>query len=127
MPAVRENIERVRGMEQAFLRGNAEGVASIYTDDAEWMVPGAPPIKGREAITQAWTAVIGPGGNTVRAWQSALTFGCSNGARCSARSCFEIRCCWSDERANGGRRSRRPAGADRYGNWCDAGASTCHS
>src|SRR5436190_4218075 len=65
--AVREKIEQVyQKMEQAFFRGDAEGVASIYTDDAEWMVPGAPPIKGREAITQAWKAVIGPGGNTVR-------------------------------------------------------------
>jgi uncharacterized protein (TIGR02246 family) len=67
MPAARESIEQVyREMERAFLRGDAEGVASIYTADAEWMVPGAPPIKGREAITQAWKAVIGPGGNRVR-------------------------------------------------------------
>ena len=64
---MREQVEQAyRDIEQAFFRGDADALAAIYTDDAEWFVPGAPVIKGREAITQAWKSVIGPGGNTLR-------------------------------------------------------------
>jgi len=67
MSPIREHIEQAyRAMEQAFFRGDADALTSIYTDDAEWLVPGAPAIKGRDAINQAWKGVIGPGGNTLR-------------------------------------------------------------
>jgi len=67
MSGMREQVEQAyRDIEQAFFRGDADALAAIYTDDAEWFVPGAPVIKGREAITQAWKSVIGPGGNTLR-------------------------------------------------------------
>jgi ketosteroid isomerase-like protein len=38
----------------------------MYTEDAEWLVPNAPSIKGRPAIAEAWKQLIGFGGNNVR-------------------------------------------------------------
>ena len=58
--------EAYKAFEEAFFRGEAEALATIYADDAEWLVPGAPPIRGRAAIAAAWKGVIGTGGNTVR-------------------------------------------------------------
>ena len=34
--------------------------------DAQWLVPGVPPIRGRESIAAAWKNVLGSGGNRVR-------------------------------------------------------------
>jgi uncharacterized protein (TIGR02246 family) len=65
--AVRDEIiQAYKAFEEAFFKGDADALSLIYTDDAEWLVPEAPPIKGREAIAQAWKEVIGPGGNRVR-------------------------------------------------------------
>jgi len=67
MAAVRDEIiQAYKAFEEAFFKGDAESLSLIYTDDAEWLVPEAPPIKGREAIAQAWKGIIGPGGNRVR-------------------------------------------------------------
>ena len=59
-------VESYKAMEDAFFRGDSEALAQIYADDAEWLVPGAPPIRGRSAIAAAWKGVIGSGGNKVR-------------------------------------------------------------
>ncbi len=54
-----------KSFEAAFYRGDAEGISQMYTSDAELLVPEAPIIKGREAITQVWKSIMGPGGNTI--------------------------------------------------------------
>jgi len=60
----RESIDAAyRRFEDAFHRGDANAIASIYTDDAEWLVPDAPAIKGRAAIAAAWKQNVGDGGN----------------------------------------------------------------
>jgi len=67
MKTAREAIsEAYRAFEEAFYKGDAEALSRIYTDDAEWLVPDAPAIRGRAAIAQAWKNVIGSGGNRVR-------------------------------------------------------------
>jgi ketosteroid isomerase-like protein len=38
----------------------------VYTEDAEWLVPQAPVVRGRQAIAQAWRGIIGSGGNNLR-------------------------------------------------------------
>src|SRR3954454_17920465 len=66
MPALRDQIEQAyRAMEQAFFAGDADALTAIYSDDAQWFMPGAPAISGRDAITQAWKRVLAPG-NTLR-------------------------------------------------------------
>lgn len=66
MKSAREAItEAYKALEEAFYRGDADALAQIYTDDAEWLVPDAPPIKGRVAISQAWKNALGDGGNRV--------------------------------------------------------------
>lgn len=57
---------KYKAMETAFHRGDADAIASMYTDDAEWYVPDAPVLKGRLAIAQAWKANVGAGGNRLR-------------------------------------------------------------
>jgi uncharacterized protein (TIGR02246 family) len=59
-------VEAYKVMENAFLRGDSHAVSEMYAEDAEWLVPGAPPIRGRAAIAEAWKGVIGSGGNRVR-------------------------------------------------------------
>ena len=59
-------IEAYKGFEEAFFKGEADTISRMYTEDAEWLVPEAPIVKGREAIGQVWARIIGPGGNTVR-------------------------------------------------------------
>jgi uncharacterized protein (TIGR02246 family) len=61
--AIKENYT---AMEEAFHKGNARAIALMYTEDAEWLIPEVPAIRGREAIAQAWQRVIGSGGNRVR-------------------------------------------------------------
>lgn len=41
-------------------------ISLLYTEDAEWFVPQAPILKGRRAIAQAWSGIIGSGGNFLR-------------------------------------------------------------
>ena len=52
-------------VEEAFLRGDADAIALLYTEDAEFFVPGAPVIEGRAAIREVWKTIVGSGGNTV--------------------------------------------------------------
>ena len=42
-----------------YMRGDARGMAAIYTEDGAILPPGRPIIKGRQAIEQYWT--LGPG------------------------------------------------------------------
>jgi len=58
--------EAYNQFEEAFFRGDAAMLAEIYTEDAEWLVPGVPPIRGRESIAAAWKNILGSGGNRVR-------------------------------------------------------------
>jgi len=53
-------------MKDAFYKGDAEAIAQVYTEDAEWYVPEVPVLKGRSAIGRAWKANIGSGGNRLR-------------------------------------------------------------
>ena len=45
----------------AFLRGDAHGVADLYTENAEVIAPGAPVARGRSAIAAAWQKSIDAG------------------------------------------------------------------
>jgi ketosteroid isomerase-like protein len=67
MTTAREAItEAYKAFEEAFFRGEADTISRMYTEDAEWLVPEAPIVRGREAIRQVWATIIGSGGNTVR-------------------------------------------------------------
>ena len=67
MAAIREAITQTyRGFEEAFFRADVEAISMAYTEDAEWLVPEAPPIKGRQAIAQTWKHIVGNGGNKTR-------------------------------------------------------------
>ncbi len=41
--------------------GNAEGMVAFYADDAVLMPPGAPAMRGKDAIRQFWTGFTGMG------------------------------------------------------------------
>ena len=67
MTTAREAItEAYKAFEEAFHKGEADTISRMYTEDAEWLVPEAPIVRGREAIAQVWASIIGSGGNTVR-------------------------------------------------------------
>src|SRR3982074_3456670 len=67
MTTAREAItEAYKAFEEAFFRGEADTISRMYTEDAEWLVPEAPIVRGREAIRQVWANIIGSGGNAVR-------------------------------------------------------------
>jgi ketosteroid isomerase-like protein len=67
MTKAREAIaERYKAFSEAFYRGDADALSQMYTEDAEWLIPEAPIVRGRNAIAQAWKSIIGSGGNTVR-------------------------------------------------------------
>jgi ketosteroid isomerase-like protein len=67
MRDVREAIaEGYKTLEQAFHRGDARSISPLYTEDAELLIPEAPPFIGRAAITEVWKAIVGSGGNTLR-------------------------------------------------------------
>jgi uncharacterized protein (TIGR02246 family) len=59
-------VEGYKAFEDAFLRGDADTISQMYTEDGEWFVPGAPVLKGRKAIAEGWGNVLGSGGNTIR-------------------------------------------------------------
>jgi uncharacterized protein (TIGR02246 family) len=50
-----------RAFAAAFLRGDSEAVARLYTEDAEVIAPGAPVARGRAAIAAAWKKAIDSG------------------------------------------------------------------
>ena len=58
--------EIYKAFEEAFHRGDADGISLIYTDDAEWFPPQSPAVRGRRAIADAWRGILGPGGNYIR-------------------------------------------------------------
>jgi len=58
----RESIESSnRDFAAAFLRGDAEAVAELYTVDAELLPPGAEAVAGRPAIAAFWKGAIDAG------------------------------------------------------------------
>jgi uncharacterized protein (TIGR02246 family) len=59
---VREAVEAGnRAFIAAFLRGDHEAVASLYTEDAEVIPPGAETARGRHAIAAFWRGLIDSG------------------------------------------------------------------
>jgi len=60
--SIRQEIEeRNREFVAAFNRGDAAGVAANYTEDALVLPPGAPMVRGRQAIEQFWQSIMGMG------------------------------------------------------------------
>lgn len=58
----RESIEsRNREFAAAFMRGDAEAVAALYTQDGQLLPPGAAVVKGRPAIAAFWKGAIDAG------------------------------------------------------------------
>jgi uncharacterized protein (TIGR02246 family) len=49
-----------RQMEQAVASRNADAAARLYTTDAVFMIPNAPPATGQAAIREAWTGLLLP-------------------------------------------------------------------
>lgn len=49
-----------RQMEQAVASRNADAIARLYTTDAVFMIPNAPPARGQAAIRQAWVGLLPP-------------------------------------------------------------------
>jgi uncharacterized protein (TIGR02246 family) len=45
----------------AFLEGDADAIAQLYTENAELIAPGAPIARGRSAIAAAWKGTIATG------------------------------------------------------------------
>lgn len=45
----------------AFMRGDAQAVANLYTENAQMIAPGAPVARGRSAIAAAWEKSIKSG------------------------------------------------------------------
>ncbi|MBI3990007.1 MAG: nuclear transport factor 2 family protein [candidate division NC10 bacterium] len=59
---VREAIESGnRAFIVAFLRGDAQAVADLYTEDAKVIAPGSEVASGRSAIAAFWRTVMGTG------------------------------------------------------------------
>ena len=50
-----------RAFTVAFLRGDSQAVARLYTEDAEVIAPGAPVARGQTAIAGAWQKAIDSG------------------------------------------------------------------
>jgi uncharacterized protein (TIGR02246 family) len=60
--AVRDAVESGnRAFIAAFLRGDANAVAQLSTEDAQVIAPGAPVARGRSAIAAAWQKSIDSG------------------------------------------------------------------
>jgi uncharacterized protein (TIGR02246 family) len=59
---VREAVESGnRAFAEAFARGDAAAVASLYTETAEVIAPGSPIASGRDAIAGFWQATLDSG------------------------------------------------------------------
>jgi uncharacterized protein (TIGR02246 family) len=59
---VRDAVEAGnRAFITAFLRGDAQAVADLYTETAQVIAPGAPVARGRSAIAAAWQKSINAG------------------------------------------------------------------
>lgn len=67
MISARDAVEqKYKAVQEAFHRGDPEAISFMYTEDAEFFVPGLPIIEGRPAIREAWSSIVGSGGNSVR-------------------------------------------------------------
>jgi uncharacterized protein (TIGR02246 family) len=51
---------------KAFNKGDAKGVAALYTRDAAWMVPNGPTVKGRKAFEAATAEAINAGWKNIK-------------------------------------------------------------
>jgi ketosteroid isomerase-like protein len=60
-----------------FRSGNADGLASSYTADAQLMVPGAPAVAGTDNIVAYWQGAINAGINNVKLETTDVS-GCGN-------------------------------------------------
>src|SRR5918911_2271609 len=61
-PNVRQDIEqRVKEFEAAANRGDAAGMAALYTQDALLLPPNQPRVEGRPAIQQFWQQFVSLG------------------------------------------------------------------
>ena len=64
---VREAIGEIyKRFEEAYYKGDADGISLMYTEDAEVFVPQAPVVTGRHNIADAWRGIVGHGGNHIR-------------------------------------------------------------
>ncbi|HEV7903518.1 MAG TPA: DUF4440 domain-containing protein [Pyrinomonadaceae bacterium] len=62
MEEIREAIENTNSkFAEIFKRGDAAGIAALYTADARLMPPGVPTLSGTEAITAFWQAAMNQG------------------------------------------------------------------
>jgi uncharacterized protein (TIGR02246 family) len=62
MEEIREAIKNTNlKFAEIFKRGDAAGIAALYTADARLMPPGAPTLSGTEAITAFWQAAMNQG------------------------------------------------------------------
>lgn len=62
MEEIREAIKNTNlKFAEIFKRGDAAGIAALYTADARLMPPGAPSMSGTEAITAFWQAAMKQG------------------------------------------------------------------
>ena len=62
MDEIREAIKNTNlKFAEIFKRGDAAGIAALYTADARLMPPGAPTLSGTEAITAFWQAATSQG------------------------------------------------------------------
>jgi uncharacterized protein (TIGR02246 family) len=67
MATARETVMKAyEAVASAFQRGDADSIAQLYTDDAEFFVPGIPVIQGKRAILETWRRIVGPGGSSVK-------------------------------------------------------------
>lgn len=49
------------GFNSAIARGDVNGMMEMYAEDAVLMPPNTPPMRGRDAVRQYWTAFMGIG------------------------------------------------------------------
>ena len=67
MTSARDAVEKdYKAFAEAFHKGDLDTISQMYTEDAEFFVPEAPIIEGKQAIREAWRSIVGSGGNTVR-------------------------------------------------------------
>ena len=57
--------EGYRAFEKAFHQVDADAISLMYTEDAQWLIPDGPIIRGRQAISDGWKRLLGSGGNEV--------------------------------------------------------------
>ena len=62
----REIARQNAALADAFLKGNAAGVAALYTVDGELLPPNSAPVRGRDAIATFWKGAMGTGLKGVR-------------------------------------------------------------